>query len=192
MRQRGGGSERIRGNARKERPAEIRTQRKRAPFNTLGARRDGQGRRGLRRLVEESNECNESDEQEGAEARRAVRRLVRRYRSSEHAVAACGSVGPLCHCGVVTGASSLAGAAAAVACSVFFLSLAGFWWVFCFVLETLACFEAADFFTSSFAFTSALIFFAAWIVSSFAASSASKDWFWKLLGMSEVMPKVAE
>ena len=96
-----------------------------------------------------------------------------------------------CHCGVVTGASFLAGAEAIV-CSVFFLSLAGFWWVFCFVLETLACFEAADFFTSSFAFTSALIFFAAWIVSSFAASSASKDWFWKLLGMSEVMPKVAE
>ena len=93
-----------------------------------------------------------------------------------------------CHCGVVTGASSLAGAEAVV----FFLSLAGFWWVFCFVLETLACFEAADFFTSSFAFTSALIFFAAWIVSSFAASSASKDWLRKDLGMSEVTPKAAE
>ena len=96
-----------------------------------------------------------------------------------------------CHCGVFTGASSLAGAEAIV-CSVFFLSLAGFWWVFCLVLETLACFEAADFFAISFAFSAALAFFAAWIVSSFAASSASKDWFWKVLGMSEVMPKVAE
>ena len=105
---------------------------------------------------------------------------------------ASGGVGR-CHCGVVTGASSLAGAEAIV-CSVFFLSLAGFWWVFCFVLGTLACFEADDFVATCFAFSfsSALIFFAAWIVSSFAASSASKDWLRKDLGMSEVMPKAAE
>ena len=95
-------------------------------------------------------------------------------------------VGPLAVTGVVTGASSLAGAGAVV-CSVFFLSLAGFWWDFCFVLEALA-----DFFATSFVFSSALAFFAAWNISSFAASSASKDVFWKLFGMSEVKPKVAE
>ena len=88
--------------------------------------------------------------------------------------------------GVVTGASSLAGAGAVV-CSVFFLSFAGFWWDFCFVLEALA-----DFFASSFALSSALVFFAAWSISSFAASSASKDVFWKFFGMSEVKPKIEE
>ena len=93
--------------------------------------------------------------------------------------------------GVFTGASTLAGAETVV-CSVIFLSLVGFWWVFCFVLETLACFKAADFFATSFACSSALGFFAAWIVSSLAASSASKDVFWKFFGMNEVKRKAAE
>ena len=78
-------------------------------------------------------------------------------------------------------------------CSVSFLFLAGFWWVFCRPrLVTLVCFAAADFFATTFTLSSALIFFAAWIVSSFAASSASKDWLRKGFGMSEVMPKAAE
>ena len=93
---------------------------------------------------------------------------------------------------MVTGASSLAGAetvvcsvgAETVVCSVVvFVSLAGFWCVFFFVLETVARFEAADFFAISFASSSALIFF----VSSLATSSASKDWWWKTFGMSTVM-----
>ena len=70
-----------------------------------------------------------------------------------------------------TGASSLAGAGAVV-CSVVFVSLAGVWCVFFFVAETVARFEAADFFAISFASSSALIFFD----SSSAASLASKDW----------------
>ena len=106
-------------------------------------------------------------------------------RSSEHAVTASGCWVAVTGVWCVTGASSLAGAGAVV-CSVF-LSLAGFWWDFCFVLEALA-----GFFATSFAFSSALAFFAAWNISSFAASSASKDVFWKFFGMSEVKPKVAE
>ena len=104
------------------------------------------------------------------------------------------SVGPLavsCHWHGHTDTSFLAGAEA-VCSVVVFLSLSGFWWVFCFVPVTLACFAAADFFAISFAFSAALAFFAAWSVSSFAASLASKDVFWKLFGMSEVKPKVAE
>ena len=88
---------------------------------------------------------------------------------------------------MLTGAFSLA-----VVCSVIFLSLVGCWWVFCFELETLACFKAVDFVATSFACSSALVFFAAWIVSSLAASSASKDLFWKFFGMSEVKRKAAE
>jgi hypothetical protein len=65
----------------------------------------------------------------------------------------------------------LAGAGAVV-CSVVFVSLAGFWCVFFFVAETVARFEAADFFAISFASSSALIF----LESSLAASVASKDW----------------
>ena len=86
-----------------------------------------------------------------------------------------------------TGVSSLAGAAwpAAVFCATSFFSVAACFLIFCLLL---ACFTATDF----FAFSSALIFFAAWIVSSLAASSASKDWFKKVFGMSEVMPKAAE
>ena len=53
-------------------------------------------------------------------------------------------------------------------------------------------FKAADFFATSFACSSALVFFAAWIVSSLAASSASKDVFWKFFGMNEVKRKAAE
>ena len=94
---------------------------------------------------------------------------------------------------MLTGASSLAGAETVVCSMIFFLSLVGFLWVFCFVLETLACFKAADFFATSFACSSALVFFAAWIVSSLAASSASKDdVFWHFFGMSEVKQKAAE
>ena len=93
---------------------------------------------------------------------------------------------------MVTGASSLAGAetvvcsvgAETVVCSVVvFVSLAGFWCVFFFVLKTVARFEAADFFSISFASSSALIFF----VSSLATSLASKDWWWKTVGMGTVM-----
>ena len=83
---------------------------------------------------------------------------------------------------MVTGASSFAGAEAVVR-SVVFVSLAGFWCVFFFfVRATAARFEAADFFAISFASSSALIFFA----SSLATSSASKDMWWKALGMGTV------
>ena len=75
--QRGGGSER---KCPKERPVPHRIQRKRARFNTLARREplcDREGR-GLRGLVESSNECDDSNEDEGPEAHRAVHRLVRR------------------------------------------------------------------------------------------------------------------
>ena len=110
-----------------------------------------------------------------------MHRLVR-DRSSEH------TLSPLLGCwvavtGVVTGASSLAGAGAVVR-SVVFVSVAGFWCVFFFfVRATAARFEAADFFAISFASSSALIFF----VSSLATSSASKDWWWKIFGMGTVI-----
>ena len=77
-RHRGGVSQR--GYARKERPVPHRMQRKRARFNMLARREplcDGEGR-GLRGLVEGSNECHDSNEDEGPEAHRAVHRLVRR------------------------------------------------------------------------------------------------------------------
>ena len=159
-----------RGSARK------RAERGDGPLQHAGARRDGECRRGLLRLVEERSDPNESNEHEGAEARSAVRRLAIEGRSGEHAV-----VGPLSLCGRVTGASFiLAGAGAgAVVCSVVFVSLAGF---FFFVVATVARFEAADFFAISFASSPALIFF----VSSLATSSASKDMWWKILGMGTV------
>ena len=88
---------------------------------------------------------------------------------------------------MVTVASSLAGAGAVV-CSVVFVSVAGFWCVFFFVVATVARFEAAEIFAISFASSSALIFFE----SSLAASVASKDWLWKIFGMSEVKRKASE
>ena len=136
---------------------------------------DGEGRRGRRaRLGEGGNESNGPKEDEGTEALRAVHRLGIEGRSSEHAVAASrDGVGSLSHWRGRTGASSLgAGAGAAVVCSVVFVSVAGFLCVFFFVVETVARFEATDFFAISFASSSALIIFA----SSLAASSASNDW----------------
>ena len=91
-----------------------------------------------------------------------------------------------CHSvGVVTGASFILAGAGAVVCSVVFVSLAGF---FFFVVATVARFEAADFFAISFASSSALIFFA----SSLATSSASKDMWWKILGMGTVTLNFSE
>ena len=55
----------------------------------------------------------------------------------------------------------------------------------------LACFETAAFLATTFAFSSDLIF-AARFVSSFAASSASKDVFWNDFGMSEVKPNASD
>ena len=93
-----------------------------------------------------------------------------------------------------TGASSLAGAAAAFCFSVAACSL-----IFCLAP---ACCTAADFFAfgsaffvTSFAFAfafavaSAAVAFAALIVSSFAVSSASKDSWRKFFGMRIEMPK---
>ena len=123
-------------------------------LSRLERRCDGEGRQGGRgRLVEDSNECNDPKEDEGTEALRAVHRLVR-DKSSEHAFAASRvSIGSLSLRGH-TGVSSLAGAGAVV-CSVVFVSLAGFWCIIFFVAETVARFEAADFFAISFASSSA-------------------------------------